>query len=122
MNKKFLACALACVCLGAVNANAQRLVKETYFGEKARDSAKNPCKGTCLKVCGERTYELISNIGPNDDTITPFSLGGETTKEITTLKVAEGNVIAKDDETYAGDVDTVAKLIMARKAYTSVIE
>lgn len=111
--KKFFLCALLCTMAGVSKVSAQTLMRSVFYGEKARDSAVNPCKGACVRKCGEIDASYVDP-SFNDDpaTINPYSLDGSQTTDVRiTVKDAEGNVISERIETYPGDVASVKEAL-----------
>lgn len=107
--KKFLVCALLCAMFGVSTVSAQKIVKETYYGEKANDSMKNPCKGECVTVCAVKE-QVVSDLTPGGNGINPYSLDEPAFTTVRTIvKDADGNIIREKTETYEGDVNTVAE-------------
>ena len=93
-----------------VSAQSQLLTKSVYYGEKANDSYKNPCKGECVRVCAEISNEVIVGRGSNNGIpVDPLSDGGGTVLVKTTVKDADGNVINERVDSYVGDVETVKR-------------
>lgn len=54
--KKALLLAILSIGMG-FSASAETVLME-YYGSKARDSYKNPCKGETIRVCGKVTKEI----------------------------------------------------------------
>lgn len=108
--KKFFLFAMLFAGLGITESYAQKTIKTTYYGEKADDSYKNPCKGECVKVCAVIETSFAGG-GVIDDPFTPkpFSVGEETTTVKTVIKDPEGNVIRECVEVYPGDMEAVKR-------------
>lgn len=87
------------------------LAKNTYYGEKANDSYKNPCKGECVKVCGVIESSLMEGGGFDDRPFVPgrFSAGEESVTVKTVVRDADGNVIKESVDVFPGDVETVRR-------------
>lgn len=94
-----------------VDVSAQVLTKNTYYGEKANDSYKNPCKGECVRVCAETESSIVGGGGIDDrpGELGLFSAGEEAVTVKTVLRDAEGNVIRESVNVYPGDVETVRR-------------
>lgn len=109
MKKKIFVFALLCAGLGMVSVSAQVTTKTVYYGEKANDSYKNPCKGPCVKICAEVENKFIGGGGFDDQPCEPgpFSVGGNSVAVKTVVRDAEGNVIKECVNVYPGDVETV---------------
>lgn len=54
--KKFIVLAFMALSM-SLSSSAETVVME-YYGSKARDSYKNPCKGKTIRVCGKATKEI----------------------------------------------------------------
>lgn len=54
--------------------------KRTFYGEKARNSIKNPCKGALVSICGVIETPIVNGLGYNASSLTNSGLedGGES--------------------------------------------
>lgn len=92
---------------GALSVSAQGVngstVTERYYGEKARDSKKNPCKGETLDVCYEKIteFKLLDKFAINF-----FGMSAQTAAK-TIVQYPDGEVIDEYEEVYDGDLNTV---------------
>ena len=106
MKKTFFTCAFMCI-FGALSVSAQATggstVTEKYYGEKANDSRKNPCKGETMSVCYEKTttLNLLDRL-----TIGFFDMPSQTVAK-TIVQYPDGEVIDEYEEVYDGDLNTV---------------
>lgn len=108
-----MACVLACT-FGVFSASAQsgtgqNVRTKIYYGTKASDSMKNPCKGECVTVCAKIIESYVPfGHAPGDYGAVAFSSEGMPQTLVTsTLTDAEGNVLNECEEIYDGEVDTV---------------
>ena len=123
MKRLIISCALLCA-FGVVKVSAQinspqdlRPIKIVYYGEKANDSMKNPCKGECTTPCAE-IYRLIEapKPGSGDTGAVAFSLGSDQVVVKSILKDPEGNIINEWEEVYDGDVNIVKRQLIEEAA------
>lgn len=114
MKKLFLTCAFMCT-FGTLSVFAQQTDKpkviERYYGEKASDGGRNPCRGYLKKVCYEKIQELqVATDWDYDDDALLYE--GEKTLVTTTIRRPDGEVIDEYKEVYDGDVNAVKQQLM----------
>lgn len=107
MERKILLFLFLCLGLVPTDTFAQRKIKSVYYGEKAGNSSKNPCKGRCIKICAMTESYVLEGVGVID---VSYKLGNLSSgEEITTVrkvvKDAGGSVIREDLDIYPGDVE-----------------
>lgn len=115
MKKLFLTCAFMCA-FGTLSVFAQQtggttIVRETFKGEKARDSKKNPCKGDTDDVCYEKVTEIRSANQVAYDGDPVFGTAKQTVAK-TVLRRPDGEIIDEYEEVYDADVNTVKQQIL----------
>lgn len=80
---------------GVMSMVSAKTVTSTYYGEKANDSIKNPCKGDLVRVCATIQTEI------EEPAPAPTVPGIVTTgtKIVTTIFDADGNFVSSTAET-----------------------
>lgn len=83
--------------VGAMSMASAKTITTTYYGEKANDSIKNPCKGDLVRACAVIQTEIVDvdPIIPGDPPPVPGNGGTNIT---TTVFDADGNIISSYTE------------------------
>lgn len=108
--KKFIVLAFITLCMSMAS-SAETVVME-YYGSKARDSYKNPCKGETIRVCGKVTKEIQIQQG--------FAMVVETVMD------PEGRVLSRDSyrtmEAHATVVNQILSTVPENAVATIIVD